>query len=505
MTFIAHYLKKRAKIYIIGVGGGRDIAAAYLFGQKKIIGAEVNWSILNLLLRGKYAAFTGHLDKIPGVKLIEGEARSTLTTLPEKFDIIQASCIATWSATTAGAFSLAENSLYTTDAWKVFYKHLTQDGIISFNRWFSRDYPAQLLRLTSIAAFTLKSFGIKDPGKHIVIVRNDPPPWRWASATILVKKSPFNKQELETLDRVCKSLKFIVVFSPLKRTAMFQSIIDNVNNPSYFVSLPLDISPISDDRPYFFQMLRLKDAFNKKKLIYKEQRFNLIGVQMLVVLLLISTILALFMVMIPPIIYARKYKSNIASLLARNWISLLFFALIGIAFMLFEISFIQRLVVFLGHPSYSMTVVLFSLLLSTGLGAFTCDRWIKASKKKKALFPSPMILLVLVLFIVYLATPHLVEKYILSSKVIRIIASLFILIPSGFFMGFAFPLGMSLALEKEPEQGPWLWAVNGGASVVASVIATSTSISYGINFTLKMGLITYIFATIVLFSMSLEK
>jgi len=495
VTFLAHYLKKNAKIYIIGVGGGRDVAAAFLFGQKEIIGAEVNESILRLLISGKYADFTGHLDKLPRVKLMVGEARSTLTNLPEKFDIIQASCIATWSATTAGAFSLAENSLYTVDAWEIFYKHLTKEGIISFNRWFGLDYPAQLMRLTSLAAATLRNFGVKHPGKHIFIARNTPPPWRWASATILVKKTPFTNSELNQLHEVCKKLRFAIVYSPKHQNPTFQKIIDNVYNQSFFSALPLDVSPPTDDRPYFFQMLRLKDAFKEKKLKYAEQRFNLIGIQMLVVLLLISLAISLALFIVPPFIYGRSHNFRPSTIFRECWTFIIFFVCIGIGFMLFEMSLIQRLVVFLGHPSYSMTVVIFSLLLSTGLGSMVCDNWINRTKNS-ILAVIPILLLVIILCVTLCAMPRLIERFIVYNKPIRILVSLLILMPCGFFLGFAFPLGMNLALKTDPEQGPWLWAVNGGASVLASVIATCTSISYGISFTLKLSIISYILALV---------
>jgi spermidine synthase len=172
VTSIAHYLRDDAKVYVIGVGGGRDVLAAKVFNQRSVVGAEINGRILEMV-NGEYGDFTGHLDRWPGVRLINDEARSAITRMDEKFDIIQASCIATWSATSAGAFSLAENSLYTVEAWKVFLDHLTPTGILSFNRWYSPDYPAQLLRLTALAAHTLRQMGVEDPGRHIAVVRSE--------------------------------------------------------------------------------------------------------------------------------------------------------------------------------------------------------------------------------------------------------------------------------------------------------------------------------------------
>ncbi len=497
VTFIGNHLKKSGSIFIIGAGGGRDILAAYLSGKKRIVAVEINRNIIDLLKRGPFADFTGHLDKLPGVQLIHGEARNVLATANEKFDIIQASCIATWSATAAGAFSLAENSLYTKEAWKIFLEHINDDGILSFNRWFSLDYPAQLLRLTSLAASTLKEyFNIKDPGKHIIIIRNKITPGRPSpSATILVSKKPISNKLLKSIYHIATKYDFIVEYSPNKRNNIFGEVIKNTDNKSFYSNQPLDISPTSDNRPYFFHMLKFKDAFNfRKRIVFREQRFNFIAMRILIVLLLTSIILSIIFIVVPPVIFIKNKKLKISRIL---YIFSFFFIFIGMGFIMVELSFIQRLVVFLGHPTYSVTVVLFSLLISSGIGSILSDRWIEKFDSS-FLFSMPVLFVAVLGCILIYIMPNILSAYSSKSLFIRIGIALFMLFTIGFFMGFPFPIGMYLTNKHIPEHAPWLWAVNGATSVVASVLATVLSIFYGISFTFTIGVFSYLLAWLIL-------
>ncbi len=492
VTHIAHYLKNNAKVFVIGVGGGRDILAAKVFGQKEVVGAEINDRIIEMV-NYRFGDFTGHLDKLPGVRIINDDARSAITRMDEKFDIIQASCIATWSATTAGAFSLAENSLYTVEAWKTFFDHLKPDGILSFNRWYSPDYPAQLLRLTSLAARTLSDAGAKDPGRHIVIVRN-PARGHMPSATILVSKAPFSKEKLAKLRDVVKRLQFKFEYDPDGyRNPLFQSVIDNVNNSEFFRTTPLDLTPPTDNRPFFFYMLRPGDLFKGRELKFKEQRFNLEGITMLFVLLIVSILLCVAFIF-APLLYSLK-KSAVKPPLGGLSVGLLFFAAIGFGYILVEIAMLQRLIIFLGHPIYSITVVIFAMLVSSGLGSLSSG-YITGEKgaRPRHITAALTALLVLLVAILYIQ-PALLKGFVMSGIYTRIAVSLLFLFPLGFLMGLPFPMGMSIAARKLKDFTPWFWAVNGATSVVSSVLSVCISISLGFTATLAAGIFCYVVAS----------
>ena len=497
ITFIAHYLRKDAKVFVIGAGGGRDILASKVFNQKEVVGAEINDRILEMV-NLKYGDFTGHLDKWPGVRLVSDEARSAITRMDEKFDIIQASCIATWSATTAGAFSLAENGLYTVEGWKIFFDHLTPDGILSFNRWYSTDYPAQLLRLASLASYVLKREGVKDPSSHIAIVRSETTGDRFTgysapSATILVSKSPFPDSDLSKLRRVTGELKFKLVFDPAGfRDPIFEKVINNAGDEGFHNSTELDISPPTDDRPFFFYMLRFKDLFQGKHLKFREQKFTLEGIAMLYILLGLSIALCVIFIVGP--LYVMRKRAPLPKNM--GLVGLPFFASIGFGYILIEMSQLQRLIIFLGHPIYSITVVLFSMLLASGAGAMASNLWIKRPRPSHVLIPMA-ILIGLITFMVYIQ-PSIFNSFEKTGIAGRVGISLLFLLPLGFFMGIPFPLGMEFAMARFKEHTPWFWAVNGATSVVSSVLSVCISIAWGFTATMKAGLLFYILAAVFL-------
>lgn len=511
VTSIAHYLREDANVFVIGVGGGRDILAFKAFNQKSVVGAEINGRIIEMVT-GAYGDFTGHFDRWDGVTILNDEARSAITRMDKKFDIIQASCIATWSATTAGAFSLAENSLYTVEAWKIFFDHLTPTGILSFNRWYSPDYPAQLMRLTSLAAHTLKEIGVEDPGKHIAVVRSEFVfsnvvgnggqirfMSKMPSATILVSKAPFTETDLNKLRSASEGLRFTVVYDPSTKDDLtgegrvFKEVIDNVGNDDFHSNTALDITPPTDDRPFFFHMLRLADYFQSKHLKYNEQRFNLIGISMLYILLAVSVCLSLLFIIVPLLIVRDKVP------LPTNWgvVGLFFFASIGFGYLLVEISQLQRLIIFLGHPIYSITVVLFSMLFASGLGAMASNVWMKRRPGVGKVLSAMVVLLALIVFFIY-AQPGILRLFEQGSIFTRVSVSLAFLLPLGFLMGLPFPIGMEVAQEKLKEHTPWFWAINGATGVVASVLSVCVSIAWGFTATLTIGLFCYISAAVFL-------
>ncbi|MFQ5441833.1 MAG: hypothetical protein ACE5EB_03805 [Thermodesulfobacteriota bacterium] len=495
VTAIAHYLKDDAKVFIIGVGGGRDILSAKAFGQKEVVGAEINNRTLDML-NVVFADFTGHLDKLPGVRIINDEARNAITRMDEKFDIIQASCIATWSATTAGAFSLAENSLYTVQGWKVFFDHLTPGGLLSFNRWYSPDYPAQLLRLASLAAVTLKSEGVSDPASHIAIVRSEMVNRRMPSATILVSRNPFSEKDLKRLDGAVKKLKFKYVFNPAGyKSSMFEEVIKNAGDPEFHKTTALDISPSTDDRPFFFYMLRLKDVFSGNALKYKEQRFNFKGIRMLVVLTIVSIVLSIIFIFGP--VFLTIGASAMPPIAGAS--GLLFFASIGLGYIFIEMGQLQRLIIFLGHPVYSITVVIFALLFSSGMGAMVSGLWTGRGRRPGSGIIAIMMAVIIagLVFVIYRQTAVL-ASFEEAGVYTRIGISLLFLMPLGFFMGMPFPFGMSIASRNLSDHTPWLWAVNGAMSVVASVLSVCISIGFGFTVTLVVGLLCYILAAAAL-------
>jgi len=478
VTSLAHYLRSNGSALIIGVGGGRDVLTALRFGHPKVTGVEINHDILHVL-KSRFADYSGNLEKISGVRLVHDEARSFITRTDEKFSIIQASLIDTWAATAAGAYVLSENGLYTKEAWKVFLERLDDDGILTMSRWYYEALPAETLRLASLASVSLLDSGVTDPRKHLIIVRKKDASesGQYSVATLLLCKRPFSNEEIDNIEDLANRMNFDLVLTP--RFAVsddFAAISDPARHSRFVEAYPLDLSAPTDDRPFFFHMLRARDVISAvAKQGMNDMNANavkLIAALLIIVLVLSATVIAL------PAVFG-KSGAAISPQLAG------YFAAIGLAFMMIEIGQLERLIVFLGHPVFGLTVVLFVLLLSSSFGSAFSQRL------RKTVWLLPVVLLAFTFL-----SPALMSANVSSSTALRILLSTVLIFPTGFFMGMCFPLGMARAAANAPTA--WYWGINCAFSVIASVLSLAVAIFAGITATLCLGTVLYVIALLLL-------
>jgi len=483
---LAHHLRPGSKVFVAGSGGGRDVLSALAFEQESVLAVEINEEIIEAVNR-RFGDFTGHLDSNPKVTFVADEARTYVAGHEDKFDIIQVSLIDTWAATASGAFVLTENSLYTVEAWKIFMQHLTSRGILTFTRWYFEHRPGEMYRLTSLASASLMQLGIEDPRKHMVIARRAG--WQQATdepdglGTILVSREPFSDEDLDTLEQIAERMQFDVVLSPrVSADPAFATIASGRDLDEFMAEFPLNIAAPTDDSPFFFHMLRLKDVFNPALREQGVMSFNTKAVYVLGVLL-ISVIGLTFLCIIVPLILTTKKTA-----LKGAFPLFVFFAAIGFGFMLVEISQMQRLIVFLGHPTYGLTTVLFALLLSSGLGSYLTQ----AIKNPGSARPAIALLILLGVLIAFGSlTPLAIHGFQGSTTTARILVAVCLLFPLGLFMGMPFPLGMKLASTRLASLTPWLWGINGATSVCASVIAVVIALNSGISASFWTGFACY--------------
>ncbi|KPL02685.1 MAG: hypothetical protein AMJ90_05180 [candidate division Zixibacteria bacterium SM23_73_2] len=495
LTNLVHYIRPNSKVLVIGSGGGRDILSALVFNQRFALGVEMNKDIIDAVNQ-RFGDFTGHLDKHPKVTFVNDEARSYIARQRDQFDIIQVSLIDTWAATAAGAFALTENSLYTMEAWKLFLEKLTPDGVLTFTRYYFRDCPGETYRLTSLASASLRELGIENPRSHIIVVRNLRHHWRRMPnnpdgyGTILLSKKPFSDEDLQMVDRICQLMQFDLVISPnYSLDSTFATIASGVNLEGFAARFPINISPPTDDSPFFFHMLRLQDIFNRELWEQGALSFNMKAVSILGTLLIVVMVLTFLCIIVPLIIKTKRTALRGAPPLC------VFFAAIGFGFMLVEISQMQRLIIFLGHPTYGLSVVLFSLLLSSGLGSYSTHRIGDHDVRIPAIKRLFALLCALVLF--GKLTPYAMSVFQGSITMVRILVAIGILFPLGLFMGMAFPLGMKIASNKSVSLTPWLWGINGATSVCASVLAVVIALSSSISTAFWMGFFCYAVSFII--------
>jgi spermidine synthase len=483
ITNLAHYLRPNSRVVVIGAGGGRDVLSALAFGQKSVIAIEMNEGILHAINR-TFGDFTGHMDRDPRVVFVNDEARSYIARMREPADIIQASLVDTWAATAAGAFALSENSLYTSDAWRSFLEHLTPRGVLTFTRWYDPNRLSETYRLVSLASTALAQSGVENPRDNIVLVLC---PRRLAVATILASREPFSSADLDLLDELTHRLQFQILLSPRQAADSTLAKLASGKEPLELVRrMPGRLEAPTDDSPFFFCNFRVREILDLA-VGHGRQKYDFGGpVATLTSMVMAVTLLTVLCIIFPLLFSTQRSKFVAATPL------FLFFACIGMGYMLVEVSQLQRLMIFLGHPTYSLSTVLFTLLLSSGLGSYSTGNLKLPSGNPW--FVGRLLLLLGVLVLFGFLTPYAVAAFAPSSTPVRILVAVAILFPLGFFMGMAFPLGMTVASIQSEALTPWLWGLNGATSVLASVVTFLIVLGCGVMAAFWAGFACYVIA-----------
>lgn len=485
---LAYHLPGIEKAAVIGVGGGRDLMSAHLFGVKDITGVELNGIFIDLHTKHPFYSNFSKLTTIPNLKLHVDDARSWFAATDERFDLIQMSMIDTWAATGAGAFSLSENGLYTLEGWRAFMGRLTDKGVFTVSRWYNPGDINESGRMVALALGAMMDQGVADPRRHVFVARAN------AIATLVLSKAPFTQEQLALLRSETDRLGFKVLVDPDEEPesdvlgAMVKARdlaeLNRVASTEY-----LDLTVPTDNRPFFFNQLlfwKIPEVIGRlarHDLGSGVLRGNLTASIALVLILGIALVGVLLTIILP----LRRSAGGASRKLIRT--GSVYFSLIGLGFMFAEISLLQYFSVFLGHPIYAMGVCLFSLILSSGLGSLASGRF-PISNNSRILFWAGLIGVYLV--VTQWGLTHLFEATTAQALPVRIAISLAIVMPVGFLMGFAFPTGMTLVERVDREPTPWFWGINGATGVLASVLAVMIGMAFGINVTMTLAGLCYL-------------
>lgn len=483
ITNIAYSIRRNGRAAVIGVGGGRDLLSAAYFGFRDITGVELN-PIFVELLTNRLRDYN-RLASLPGVRLFADDGRSWLARSNEQFDLIQMSMVDTWAATGAGAFSLSENGLYTVEGWRVFFRHLSPTGVFTVSRWYSPSNIDETGRMMSVAVATLLDEGIADPREHLFLAA------KGSLATLVVSRAPFTAAELAALTATIDDLGFTVAagpqapaVSPILTEILAARTPENLNRLQN--EYDLDLSPAYDDRPFFFQQLRIGDPralWSALKSADGVVHGNFKAVATLALITGLSMLLVVITILIPSVSSIRQVYPGLATFGSA------YFLLIGFGFMFVEIGLIQRISVYLGHPVYGLAIGLFGIIVSTGIGSLLSARI--------SLLRGDRLLAWTTLLAIYIAALHywfplLMGVFASAALPMRSLVCLSAIVPSGVLMGFGFPTGMSIVNGIDSRPTPWFWAVNGAAGVLASGLAVTISIEFSINATLWCGAVSYL-------------
>jgi len=495
---LANVLRPHGEFAIIGPGGGVDVLRAVANGSLNVTGIEINPIIANSIMRGAYAEYSYHLYERPEVHMHVTDGRSFVRNAPQQFDVVQMTLVDTWASTAAGAFALSENSLYTVDAFREYFEHLKPDGMIAITRWEFRQ-PREALRVVSVASEALHQLGIANPARHFIVVSEGDLDEDGIPVVVLAKKSPFTLDEEQAVrTHIENNEDLVALYTPSAPGSNPFSDLIARNDPWAFArDYPYNVAPVNDNAPFFFFTLKtdqiLHDGGLQRGIDWKVN----LGVVVLGMVFAIS-IVAIVVFLIAPMALRTNRRQRA--------LPLLYFVAVGLGYILVEIAIIQRFVLFLGHPTYALTVVIFLLLLSSGAGSLLSRRWISQSSRGRI----PLLLLILAIAVYTCSLTAVLSALIGLPFVMKLGVSALILIPLGFAMGMPFPTGLrslanttSLDLPASEFGEPsniednaveWAWAMNAASSVLGSVLAMVIAIHFGLNLTLGSGAAAYALA-----------
>lgn len=488
----AYQLKPQADVLILEPRGGLDITAALALEAKEVTAVEVNPLVVQA---------ARHIYNQPKVQAVIESDRSYLRGSQEDFDLIILSLTSSYHPVRSGAYSLAEDYRYTVEAFQDGLAHLRPGGMLVVTRWLQMP-PSECLRTFALAVSALERSG-GDPRQQIVAIRG------YNTATFFIKKTPFLAEELRQFRAFAAERAFDLIYTPdiqpqevnqfniLAEPVYYQAFLDLLETQPrrlFYERYAYDVTPPSDDRPFMGHYFKWSQARQVLAEVGKTwQPFGGAGYFVLLTLLGVAILLAGLLILLPvAIARIRSGPTNKAGFGNRIPIlgSLTYFGLIGLAYLLVEIPLIQRFILYLGQPAYAMTMVLFTLLLFSGIGSVLSSRvpiWLALGILCVLLFSFPALL------------PAIFERTLGTPLPLRIGLSVLVLAPLGLCMGMPFPAGIQWIGKQIGQAGngsiplvPWVWAVNGTASVVAAVLAALLALTYGHGLVFLVGACCYL-------------
>jgi hypothetical protein len=475
---------------VIGPGGGRDILSALLFGARRVDGVEINPIIVNDVMLGRFRDYSGGIYADPRVSIHVEDGRSFVRRSQSRFDVIQASLVDTWAATAAGAYTLTENSLYTTEAFGDYLDHLSDNGVLTITRWVFDG-----LRLVSLAQEACAKRGL-DAAQHLAVIQVR------GLIILILKRSPFTIADTRRLTRAAHELGVSALYVPgaaepkvEERQDMlrlgtsitdYRRLILAPNRAQFLADYPFEVQATTDDRPFFFHTTRLRDQFGSP-LGFSMLFAN--GLSALLMLFGISAVLVVLFIIGPLFLGGERPRRGWGPWLA-------YFGALGAGFMLLEVALLQRFVLLLGHPVYSLTVTLFSLLLGTGLGSLLSRRI--PAERVRPLTVRALVAVVIATALAALLVAPIVDFAIPWPLAARMALAAAILVPFGVLLGFGLPGGMRLINAVRPEIVAWAWGMNGALSVVGATLAIFIAMNWGFTVTFLTAALVYLLAAATL-------
>ena len=492
---VAFYLSPRASTLVLEPRGGLDVLTALSLSKGLVVCIESNPLIVE--------AAPIYTD--PRIQVYQESERSYLQQIQTQYDVIVLSLAQSYHPVQSGAYTLAEDYRYTVESFQDMLSHLSHNGLLVATRWL-QDPPSEDLRLFALAVTALETTGA-DPRQQVVAFRG------YNTTTILLKKGAFSSNELATIREFTAERAFDLTYTPdirsdetnlynvLPDSKYYQTYLNLLEADSrqvFFATYNYDVRPPTDDHPFFGHYFKWTQAAQILAEFGRAwQPFGGAGYFVVLALLFLAILLASGLILLPVLLHKLANRNALPTSSPFIFRHLVYFGLLGFAFLFVEIPLLQRFILYLGHPAYAVTTVLFSLLLFSGLGSQWSDRI--------PLRPVLGALVILILVMPVLLT-HLFDWTIGMPLAARLGVTTLVLAPFGFLMGIPFPAGILLLTpgqtqspDIEPPKElaprtdiPWIWAVNGAASVVSPILAALLALTFGFSLVLRIGAFCYV-------------
>lgn len=484
------------RVFIIGSGGGGEVLVSLYHNANEVTGVEIN-GLLNELISSRLVYWTGPLIRNNNkVKIITDDARSVIRSDRTLNDVIISAHTISSSAVSSGAMSMVENYIMTKEAVKDYLKHLKNDGVIYISR-----PETQVPKLITTFRIAARESGLNEDKRNYIVFKrplNSFEESKSFMAGIVYKKNGFNDLDIMNMRYEASSLGLEIEYDALEsKNETYKELIETNDIENLIKGKP-NIIPATDDKPFFddnfgfgnFNWSNVKEAFSQDSKAILALKDKPVA-EVTLIVMLIQIVLISFLFLIAPFILMKKEAGN---RFEKKY--LIYFALLGFGYIMLQISMIQKFTLFLGQPVYTMLTVIATMLIASGIGSrYSIVLSAKVKEKK--------IKIVFIIIGVYSILLGLLNPLIFSSLAgmgitVRVLISVLLIFPLGFFMGMPFPIGISLIRDEENRYIPLAWAVNGFFSVIGTVMAMILAMITGFKIVFIISGIFYLSAMIII-------
>jgi spermidine synthase len=489
-----------AEVLVIGTGGGGDVRVALLEGASKIDGVEINRATIDAMT-GPFAERSGRIFLRPNVRMFAGDGRSFLMHTKDRWDIIHMTGIDTFLAASNGSFVMTENYLYTVEAVKSYFEHLTPRGVYTCVRW-EFEVPRETFRVFANTLQALSELGIKDPARHVIVTTF--PPGR-VQALLMMQRSPFTADQIEVVRQRAEDSGGGIIFAPGRAPTwtvggFYTDLAASYRSgrpAAFFAAYPFDVSPVRDDRPFFYQYYRfstLWQAWRQGAVARGTAQHGYWPFVILVAVFVQAIVLIALFIFLPLAVWR---GSGLRVQGAPSFAA--YFAALGMGYIMIELALMQKFSLLLGDPIYSIMIVLASMLLFTGVGSFLSGR---VRLDTRAALMRALLAVLVTLFAMVVGLEPLVYHVLGAPLAVRALIAVLCCAAVCIGLGFFFPLGVRMVDKVSPAFLPWAWGINGGFSVLGSVGTVALALWGGFNTVLAVAAVVYAIGVLTLIRFS---